>query len=65
MRVLIARIAARKELGAVRLLLLLFCSAWARTRAAGSGINIALHAQSNYAMHGWVAGWPLVVYDWS
>lgn len=52
-RVFIAGLAGWEKLG-VRLLLLF--SAWAPTGAAGSNINVALHAQSNYAMHGWVAG---------
>lgn len=58
MHVLVAGMAVRRKLGVVGLILLFFFSAWARTAGAagGAGLNIALHAQSNYAMHGWVAG---------
>lgn len=56
MHVLVTGMVARKKSSVVRLLLLLF-SSWARAGAAAAGLNIALHAQSNYAMHGWVAGW--------
>lgn len=56
---LVTGLAARNTL---RLIFLLSFVLWARTGAAeAGGINIALHAQSNYAMHGWVAGWWCII----
>lgn len=57
MHALVAGLAFRKKLS--MRLLLLFSAYWARTGTASAsraGINVALHAQSNYAIHGWVAG---------
>lgn len=42
--------------GRVALVMMVIVAGWTSPGAAAERINIALHAQSNYATHGWVAG---------